>query len=382
MFEVSILIIFFGIERVSEKIMKRVRLSVKVISLLPFALIIYLLLTNDISFGIVNIFTNHVLLQAIPFIGWNIAFIHLIFTGPTIFNVIFSILYLLSGSILFIIARKMQCTGEYYEDAMKFADEYEEAIQRGKKGEVAIVGQTKKYKNATIQYKGYGAKAIFCRQLLEYKKRRFFIFGMTSLLNFGIGIILSYVFLRNRDKFEPFAVFIIPGVCAYSTFILSGYATKWSKELEHAYTYLIPASSLQKLWYATLVEHIRSFVDGLLLAVPAGIVMKLNVWQIVLSVFIYVCLQGNKLYTVVLGEAFLGDTLGKTGKQIFKMLVQGFVMGLCIMVAIIGSVMISIEVGYLLLILVSIILTSFIFMLASTVFNRMEQLDYLSFRKL
>ena len=65
-------------------------------------------------------------------------------------------------------------------------------------------------------------------------------------------------------QFGPGKIFIIPGVVAYVTFIFTGYATKWSKELENPYTYLIPDTPLKKVWYSTKIEHYRAIVDGIL----------------------------------------------------------------------------------------------------------------------
>lgn len=67
-------------------------------------------------------------------------------------------------------------------------------------------------------------------------------------------------------------MFVILAFGAYLIFCMSAVATKWSKEMENPYTYLIPDTPIRKMWYATLWEHIRSFIDGCLLAFPAGIV--------------------------------------------------------------------------------------------------------------
>ncbi len=69
------------------------------------------------------------------------------------------------------LCEKMKCTGEFYEDAAKFAEDYDDRMKRSKKGEVVVGNGKKKYlRNVKMAYKGTYAKAIFYRQVLEYRK--------------------------------------------------------------------------------------------------------------------------------------------------------------------------------------------------------------------
>lgn len=371
-FEASLVVILFGNETISEGKMKLLKISIQMIAALPVVLLLYLLFTNPVDIKFAGLYFNHPLLQMIPVIGWNIALIRLLLLDATGLTVICSILYFATTFLVFLYARKMRCTGEYYEEAMTFAEDYAEAMKRSKKGEIVVVGKKSKFKSAQIHYKGTGAKAIFYRQLLEYKKRRFFLFGFTSLVNLAIGILIGVVYLKNKAEFDIASAYIVPGVCAYITFIFSGYATKWTKELEYAYTFLIPDTEFRKLWYATLVEHIRSIVDGFLIALPAGIALHLPVIQIILSALIYVCLQANKLYIEVLAHALIGDSLGRIGKQFFKMFVQGIVIGIAIASAAVGTVTIGTEVGYIMFLVFTVMATALIFLLAAKVYHKME----------
>lgn len=309
-------------------------------------------------------------IQMVPVIGWYIAFLHLFFMGPTAVNAVCSALYFVSVILLLFLAVRMKCTGEYYEDAIKFAEDYEEARQKGKKGEVAITGWKKKYGKATVDYKGGYAKALFYRQLLEYKKNRFFIFGFYTLICLALGIGMAV--LGYRGEFGEEAPFVILGVMAYLTFIFASYAGKWGKELTKPYTFLIPDSAFHKLWYATLMEHIRSLADGCLLALPTGIVLRMPFFQIVLIVAAYVCLQACKLYAEVMVEAFLGNILGNIGKQFARLFFEGIVITFGIMGAAAGTLLISLEAGLVVLIGVMAVLTAVMMVIASLNFERME----------
>lgn len=371
--EGSLMLLCYGNERLNKKQMIFVQIMMYAIvgAFVVIGIIMYV--TEGASIESVLNYLHGDLIQMVPIIGWNIAFLHLLFMGPTTLNIICSVLYLIAAIVFTILAWRMKCTGEYYEDAMKFADDYEEARKKSKKGEVAFVGKKKKYGKASITYKGGFAKALFYRQLLEYKKNRFFIFGLYTLLCLGAGI--GMAILGYQGEFGEAAPFVVLGVMAYLIFIFSSYMGKWGKELEKPYTYLIPDTSFRKLWYSTLIEHIRSVIDGCLLTIPVAVVLKFSVIQTVLIIFIYTCIQACKLYAAVMVEAFLGNILGNTGKQFAKLLFEGIVIALSVIAAVIGTIAFSMEAGFIMLICVCIVMTLGMMVVAAMNFDRMETVD-------
>lgn len=229
--EGSMIIICYGNQTLSKTFFKVLSIVLYALMGVLVAVGFALLYFRGFEFGIINEYLTMPIVQAIPVIGWAIAFIHLLLVGPTTVNVICTICYVVTVVVLFICACKMKCTGEYYEDAMSFAEEFEIRRKKAQKGEVTI-GRNKKLKAAHVEYKGTYAKAIFYRQLLEYKKNRFFIFGFNSLLFFAVGV--GIAFLSTTDMMEEFRAgkpFIIPAIMAYIVLIFSGYLAKWSKEL-------------------------------------------------------------------------------------------------------------------------------------------------------
>lgn len=371
--EASMMILCYGNERLNRKQMFLFTLFLYGLIAVFVIIGIFVYINEGGGFRAVLDYLHSPYIQMVPVIGWYIAFIHLLFMGATAVNVIGSVLFFLSVIVLFIMARRMKCTGEYYEDAIKFAEDYEIAKEKGKKGEIAFVGWKKKYGKASVSYKGSYAKAIFYRQLLEYKKNRFFIFGFYTLVCLGLGIGMAvFAVLEGFDGYEPYVVL---GIMAYLTFIFSSYAGKWSKELTKPYTYLIPDSSFHKLWYATVIEHIRSLIDGCLLTIPVGIVTGMSVIQMILIIAVYICMQACKLYSEVMVEAFLGNILGSVGKQFARLFFEGTVIGLGIICAAVGTLLVSVEIGFLVLILVAAFLTSLMMIVATLNFQRMETVD-------
>ena len=315
------------------------------------------------------------MIQAIPVVGWNIAMIRLIFVGPTVLNVVCTILFFLSTLVLFVLACRARCVGEYYEDAAKFADDYEVLRARQKKGVSGIsIGKKKKFRKAEVEYKGVYAKAIFYRQLLEYKKSRFFIFGFHTVVSLivGVGIAVLAIFTDFFDAMNTGKIFIIPGLMAYIVFIFSAYPTKWSRELENPYTFLIPDSSFKKLWYATKMEHIRAAVDAVLIALPGAFAIGLTPIQTLLNILFYVALMANKLYYYMLADVLIGSLLGNTGRSLVKLLLQCIVIGIAVVAAALAGTLFSIEAGLAALILVTLLFTFLGALGASVSFNKME----------
>lgn len=184
--EGSMIIICYGNQTLPRGFFKTLTVILIALMAVMAGIAVFLICVNGTSFSVVTEYLRHPVVQAVPVVGWAIAFIHLLLTGPTTVNVVCTVCYVLTTLLLFCYAKKMECTGEYYEDAMKFAAEYDLKRKKAKKGEM-VIGSKKKYvKGATVEYKGVYAKAIFYRQLLEYKKNRFFIFGWNSLLYLGL----------------------------------------------------------------------------------------------------------------------------------------------------------------------------------------------------
>lgn len=370
--EAALMVLCYGNEKFGRKQMLAVRIMLYIFIGIFVVTGVMACVTQGISFESVLSYLHSPVIQLVPVIGWYIAFLHLLFMGPAAVNIIGSILYFAAVIVLLILAVRMKCTGAYFEDATKFADDYEEARSRSKKGEVAVVGQKKKFGKAEITYKGNGAKALFYRQLLEYKKNRFFIFGINTLVSLGIGIILA--FLGYRGELGEYAPFIILGVMAYLIFIFSSYTGKWGKELQKPYTYLLPDTSFHKLWYSTLIEHIRAFIDGCLITLPVGIVLHLPWFVIFMTVAVYVCLQASKLYATIMVEAFLGNILGNTGKAYTRLLFEGLVIVVAIVGTAIGTLLVSMEMGYLILLLVTVLMTGGMMAVAAVNFDKMESI--------
>lgn len=368
--EASLMVLTYGNERFSERVMNGIRYAMYgVIGI--FLIFLFVTLKNaDFTFQGVMDYLQTPLIQWFPIIGWNISVIYLLIVGPTAVNIVGSILYFAVTAVLLFLAVRMRCTGAYYEDAMKFAEDYAEARKKGRKGEMARLGKKQKYGRATIVYKGAYAKAIFYRQLLEYKKSKTFIFGLMTLLCLVVGMGFVYV-ARERD-FGSMRYFVLPLLMAYLILVLSAYAGKWGKEIRSPYTFLLPDTAFRKLWYATLIEHFRNLLDASILTIPIAITLKLPLLHALLCILLYVCMQACKMYLDVMAEGMLGNVLGDMGKQLLRMLCFGFIVGIAALAAFIVFILLGAEGAFLVMFLILLAETLGCMLLASITFEKME----------
>lgn len=374
-FETALMICIYGNESLSEKTLKTIRLGIKVLLLLLVVLAGYIFFFVDSSMNAFQLFIFHPLLQLIPVVGWAIAPIHLIVDGFSIVSLIGTLCYILMFIVTIYYAYKIPCTGQYYEDALSYANEYNEIKKRSQNGEVVFSLKKKKLKKASITYKGTGAKAIFYRQLLEYKKKRFFIFSTMTIVSLGIGLVAAYFYIKNPMD-QSLMVMCVLGGMTYMVFLMSGYATKWTQELESIYLYLIPDSALKKVFYSTLVEHIRSFVDGLLVTLPICLVGGISFIEMIMIILIYVSLQSVKLYLTMLVNYLLGKTLGKVFQQILHMLLFAILISVGIGVFLVGLMnFMSLTYALVFLFLYAIIVTMILMLICTFQFDKMEKMS-------
>lgn len=370
--ECGIMMLLYGTEKLGEKGRKNVVTAAYALLGMVAFLGILAYIKGGLSMDTVLAFLHSDSLQLVPVIGWYIAVIHLLFTGPTVFNLFGTAAYAIFLIVICAAAFRMRCTGGYYEDAIKFAEDYEEILETRKQGRTdKKFGKKQKFGKAKVAYQGTGAKALFYRQLLEYKKNKYFIFDVNTVVCLVAGIAIAYLY-HTEGGFGGATPFVIPGVSAYIIFCFSALTGKWGKELTTPYTYLIPDSPIKKLWYATAMQHIQAVVCGILITIPGAVMMKQSLLTSVLCVVFYVILNANKLYALTLAEAIVGNVLGRTAKSLLQLFMQGIVILFAFGGALAGMLLESVDLAYVLMIAFLTVGTA-IFMLAATLnFYKLE----------
>ncbi|XCP83570.1 putative ABC exporter domain-containing protein [Roseburia hominis] len=367
--ESAIVVLLYGNDKVSaQKVDKAGKVLLGVLVLLGLFVAWYIHSYGLSVASVAGIF-EHPVLQMLPLIGWNIATFRLVILGATTVNVVCTCLYFLSTAVLVFAAWKMECTGGYYEEAAKFADDYQALRQRNKRGETGTGKE--KYRHLKSGMAGKGASAIFHRHFLEYKKARFFIFNSMDL----VSVFIAFVMAKAYDGDGKYASLFLLGIVAYVVFCTSGAVGKWEKELNNPYLYLIPARPIEKLWYATLMEHIKSLIDGTIIYGVIGVSWHVPIWQIVSCILIYVLFQADKMYMRIFAIYILGDHFGTQLRNLFRMLIQSSVMGIGIFLAVMLGVLIDVNFVFPALLIYGVVITAIVMVLAAGRFEVLEQID-------
>lgn len=374
--EGSLMVFLYTNESLPERFMKGLCAGMKIFLAAMTLFFILYFRREGFHLETVSAFFDWPGLQMIPVVGWNIALYRLILSRATRLNVICSVLYLCTVAGMLLVARFMKCEGAYYEDAAKFADDYVEMKRKKNSGEMVTgIGEKKrKFRRISGDYHASGAKAVFYRQLLEYKKERYFIFTKVTLINLAASVIMAFALRETVSESGIGQIFLL-GMAAYMTMVFSGVPGKWEAELRSPYLFLIPDTPFKKLWYATLMEHVKAFMDGILLCIPMGVVWGVPAGQIVMTVLIYAVLQANKMYTKVIAQCIVGDFFGKTGQDIIRLLLQMFLIGIGVAAAVLVGILIHVDLVFPITLIYSVIVTAVMGALASVRFGTMEQMD-------
>lgn len=370
--EGCIMLMLYGSERMGETQRKWIVLAAYGLMGVLVIIGVYYYLTQGLHASTLASFLKSDAVKLVPIVGWYISVIHLLFSGASAMSIIGSLLYLCLLAAALFGAVRMKCTGAFYEDAAKFAEDYEEVLENQRQGGVKMrIGKKQKFGKANVSWKGTGARAIFYRQLLEYKKGRFFIFDVSTLFSLGAGIVIAWLYVREGG-FGGADPYIIPGVSAYITFIFTALNGKWAKELKSPYTYLIPDSAFAKLLNATGIQLIQCLINGVLITVPGAVVMGLSPVTAVLCVVACAVLASNKLYALAVAEIAVGGTLGTAGKQLFQMFIQCFVIMAAVLGAVLGAMAGGVTLAYCIMDIFLILFTVAFMVIAALNFYKME----------
>lgn len=370
--EGCLMLLLYGSERLGEKQRGWIVKAAYGLIGIAVAIGVYYYLDMGLSGAALWAFLNSNAVKMIPVVGWYISVIHLLFGGVTVINILGTVLYFGLMAAVLTAAMRMKCTGAFYEDAAKFAEDYEEVLEIQRQGGTKMrIGKKTKYGRANVHWRGTGAKAIFYRQLLEYKKSRFFIFDVSTLFALGAGIVIPWLYVREGG-FNGVEPYIIPMVSAYLTFIFTSLNGKWAKELKSPYTYLIPDSAFAKLINATAIQVIQCLINGVLITVPGAIVMGMQPLTALLCVIGCAVLASNKLYAMAVAEIAVGGTLGRVGKQLFQMFIQCFVIMIAVLGGVLGAMAGGVVMAYCMMDVFLILFTLVFMVIAALNFYKME----------
>ena len=231
------------------------------------------------------------LLEWLPFLGWMKGLLFAVMEGNLPMILVFAALLLAGTGAAVLVFMRMDA--DYYEDVLQNAEttyEMKAAVKEGRTANVNLNAKTPKVRDTGIG-RGWGASAFFYKHLREMKRRSRLVFvggGTLWMLAGGIfmGLILSKA--GGEDGLSPnIALMSVLIMCLY-ILLFTNAAGEWGRELSKPYIYLVPASPLKKLLWASLTSLLKPVVDGILVFTVVGVVVGAGAFTIAMSVLLYI----------------------------------------------------------------------------------------------
>jgi len=223
---------------------------------------------------------------------------------------------------------------DYYEDVLNATEEFESKLKAKREGR-DISLEKRKIRKVKGGFTSYGARAIFEKHMLEYRKISFFLFfdkATLFIILFGIGF--KYIMPDGISS-----IFFTLFFSAYTLFffVVQG---KWPMELEKPYIFLIPESNWMKLLYTTLTENLKNLFDGTLLFIVSYFIYDTSIPVILLCILSYTLYGAVYIYGDIISRRLFGSVHSRVMMVFIKLFTSFFVVlpGIIIMLIIQSTV--------------------------------------------
>ncbi|WP_040952471.1 putative ABC exporter domain-containing protein [Gorillibacterium massiliense] len=270
------------------------------------ALVGKLVVTGDIR-KTANDLLNSSAFEHVPVVGW----FKTVLMAPVIgYSSSFALACgLIAAGFLLVILGFVFMRTDFYEDVLGQTETMETMRAMKKAGKVQVDRSFGlKLRKAEQRYLGTGAKAIYYRHMLEYKKSGFFFIGRSSLFLAAVGFASRYVI-------KPDQIIYMLMAAAYYLLIIGQFTGKWVAEMERPYIFLLPASSGAKLFHATRAETVKHLCDGIVLFGVAAASLQGN------PLVALLCAVGYTSYGVLLtySDVLYRRLFGPLHSKVFQM---------------------------------------------------------------
>jgi len=222
---------------------------------------------------------------------------------------------------------------DYYEDVLNATEEYESKIKAKREGRDASMLK-KKVRSIKGGFSSHGARAIFEKHMMEYKKVSFFLFfDKASLMVILFGIGFKYIMPDGVSS-----IFFTLFFSVYMLFLLI-IQGRWPMELQKPYIFLIPESNWKKLLYTTLTENIKNLLDCTLLFAVSYFVYDTSIPVILLCIISYTLYGAVFIYGDIISRRLFGSIHSRVMLIFIKLFVSFFVVlpGIIIMIILLNT---------------------------------------------
>jgi hypothetical protein len=283
--------------------------------------------------------------------------------------------FILTAFIITFIVVLYKTDLDYYEDVLAATEQTEKRIKAKRQGRDSAAAQMK-VRKIKGGFSSVGARSIFEKSLLEYRKVSYFLFfDRNSLIIALAGIGIYFVMPEGQTS-----IFFCLFFSAYMLFFLIVQG-KWPTELDKPYVFLIPEGNGKKLLYTTLPENIKNMCDGVLLFSAYSFMFKVQNsagYQISLPLII-ICAVCYTLYGAVyiygdlVSRRLFGGVHSKVMKVFIKLFISGFVVlpGIIIM-GIVWAVLRNEIVSLMIIALWNFLVALGLFFASKGIFNNIE----------
>jgi len=222
---------------------------------------------------------------------------------------------------------------DYYEDVLSATEEFESKLRAKREGRDVTLNK-KKVRNVKGGFSGYGARTIFEKHMLEYRKASFFLFfdkATLMVVLFGIG----FKFLMGEGGISILVTLFFSAYMLFF-FVVQG---KWPTELGKPYIFLIPESNVKKLFYSTLTENVKNLLDGAILFAVSYFFYNTTLPVILLCIISYTLYGAVYIYGDIVSLRLFGKIHNKVMQLFLKLFVSFIVVlpGIFVMIGITAS---------------------------------------------
>jgi hypothetical protein len=258
-----------------ERRMRGVKYGIYALLGLAAAIIALKLSRGGVSEATMRDAVSSPVLEYLPFVGWMKGLAFAVLYGETARAALFGSLLAVGcagAACLF-----MRSDADYYEDVLQNTESTYAMRQAMKEGNAFAKENQKRVRvGKTGLGAGWGAGAFFYKHLRELRRRSPFVFlsGGTLLLGAGCAF-MGFVMRGAAEEGQSPAGLQMMGMLIFGVYVLlfSNAMGEWSRELTKPYLYLMPASPLKKLLWASLTTLLKPLVDGALVFTAAGVIV-------------------------------------------------------------------------------------------------------------
>ena len=210
------------------------------------------------------------LFRLMPVAGWTAAMLRGAMTGDFIMLAAYAALT--AAFLIAVVVLIARYDHDYYEDVLRTAEVSHSAITAQKEGRVAESAPANVKVGKVGLGRGWGAAAVYYKHRVEERRARRFVLSPLALVFAAVVIVFAF-FMRENGALPVFLM-------AVYMQMFSEALSRFGRELTKPYIYLIPESSFSKLLSALRQSVMNGFWESLVVFVPAGLILGLDLWTI------------------------------------------------------------------------------------------------------